>query len=219
MTLLKILFQLKIKLLLFLTFLLFFQCKKYDFNEYIKEKLESRHGKPTLFELNSISFSAKNFRREYYSERAHFEQEFDPPLPTELEQKLNNYIEESILLREAIANVDFNSSDARAYMWPYIRKAAIAYYLEKESGGYDLVENYESIEISDDLINDYYQKNKSRIKGENQETSLRKLKNTAKFLKWKKLYEDTNENKKILLGRMKRDNKVKLEPRELLNVE
>jgi len=207
------------RFLITMHFLFLFQCKNYDFNEYLKEKLDARHGTPTLFELNSKSFSAKYFRQELYFERAHLEQQFDPPLPPEIERKLTNYIEESIILREAASKVDFNSSEARAYMWPYMRKAVIAYYLEKQSGGFDLVENYSNTKVPKEIINEYYRKNKSRFKGENEEDTIKKINNTAVFLKWKKLYENTIEKKKILIGRMKRDNKVKLEPRELINVE
>ncbi len=195
------------------------QCKNYDFNEYIKDKINARQGTPTLFELNAKPYSAKSFRQELYFERAHMEQQFDPPMPEEIERKLSNYIEESIILREAISKIDYNSSDARAYMWPYIRKAVIAYYLERESGNFELIENYSDIEVSDELIKEYYQKNKARFKGENEVETIKKLRNTAIYLKWRKLYESKLEKKKFIIGQMKKNNKVKLEPKELLNVQ
>lgn len=185
----------------------------------MKEKLENREGSPVLFELNSKPFSAKVFRRELLFERGHIEQKFDPPDPREMESKLQNYIEESIILREATSKIDFNSSDARAYLWPFIRRAAISYYLEKESGAFDLVENYSDTEVPKEIIQEYYKKNSARFKGESEKEVLKKINNTAIYLKWKKLYDNTLEKKKLLIGRMKRDNRVKLEPKEILKPE
>ncbi len=186
-----------------------------DVNGMVRERIESRRGSPEIFYLNGVPYSASKFRRELYFERRQIRNKFDPPAPTELRDGLRSYIEETILLRAA-GEIDLNSAEAREYMWPFLRRAVIAYYLEKKSGSFDLNKNYSDIKIPPGLIEKFYESRKARFKKEKiSEAELkRRLSRTAVRLKWRKLHNAARARKKGIIGDLKKNNKVRLIPRE-----
>jgi len=191
--------------------------RRADMNKYLKGELERRRGGPELFTINKQKFSAKNFREELYFERKQIYKKFPPPAPRELERALQNYIEETIILQEASVNIDLNSPDARAYLRPYIRKAVISYYLSRKSGEFDLNKNYRRIRVPEKLLEEYYRTRKNKFKKEKipEKEFKKRLLNTAIHLKWKKMHEAANRKKKLIIGTMKKNNKVKIVPRSL----
>ncbi len=205
------------KVYFFISFFIFWGCSKPTFKTYLSEMVADRKGNPGLFLLNGKEYSASNFRKELYYERKHFQNEFTHPLPQDIQAKMEEYIEETVLLEEILSKSDLQSQELKRYLWPFIRKGLISYYLEKESGGYDLIENYSDLKIPDEMINDFIKKNPGKF--EDNESSKEKLKIAMRDVKWKKLYEDSKEKKKIVIGRMKEQNKVKIIPGEIYKLE
>ncbi len=174
-----------------------------------------RKGTPALFYLNESEFSAKNFRKEFFFERKHIAGKFEPVTPPEIEAELQRYIEETIVLNEAIAKIDLNSAEAQKYLWPFIRKAVISYYLSKESGEFEVAENSNEVEVSDELIERYYAQNKQLLKEKNPAELKKKLKNAAILIKIRERLALSQEKKKIILGKMRQNNKVRIVQKEV----
>ena len=191
-----------------------------DFEGYVAERLEARRGEPTLFYVDGIAHAAPTFRDELYYERKHLKGEFEPPLPSELDRRLQNYIEESILLEEALATVDLNSPDAQRYLWAFLRRGLIAYYLARESGAYELAQNYEQIEVPDEVVEKVIAERFAKAGADDAElAALREqVRGTAVFLKWKKLNAQAEQAKRELIGRLKQRRKVRLVPKEMYQV-
>ncbi|MBW0433643.1 hypothetical protein [Leptospira yasudae] len=185
--------------------------KSYPLEKFVETKLERRTGKPELFNLNGAAYSAGVFRDELVFERAHFELKQDFPPPQELEKYLNRYIEDTVILKDAVTELDLNSPEAAAYLWPYIRKGIIAYYLDKKSGVFEINNNFPDIEIRDEDIEEFYNKNKGKITPNlSEKEAKKKLENTARYLKWKQLYELRNDKKKEVVGALKKNNSVQI---------
>ncbi|WP_174714561.1 hypothetical protein [Leptospira yasudae] len=185
--------------------------KSYPLEKFVETKLERRTGKPELFNLNGAAYSAGVFRDELVFERAHFELKQDFPPPQELEKYLNRYIEDTVILKDAVTELDLNSPEAAAYLWPYIRKGIIAYYLDKKSGVFEINNNFPDIEIRDEDIEEFYEKNKGKITPNlSEKEAKKKLENTARYLKWKQLYELRNDKKKEVVGALKKNNSVQI---------
>ncbi|WP_061249250.1 hypothetical protein [Leptospira alstonii] len=200
--------------LLFCSILL--SCKgSIDLEKFASAWTGERKGTPALFYLNESDFSATNFRKEFFFERKHIAGKFEPVTPPEIETELQRYIEETIILNEAIAKVDLNSADAQKYLWPFIRKAVISYYLSKESGEFDVAENSNEVEVSDELIERYYAQNKQLLKEKNPTELKKKLKNTAILIKIRERLALSQEKKKIILGKMRQNNKVRIVQKEV----
>ena len=185
----------------------------------VEQRLEARRGEPPLFYLDGVPFSAREFRDELYFERRHFQGKFEPPPPGELERRMDNYIEETILLEEALASVDLSSPAARRYLWPFLRRGIIAYYLAEKSGDYQLAENYQDIEIDPALLERILSENseKLNVNDENRAEIERQLRNTALHQKWMALHRAAESRKRELLGDLKQRRKVRLVPSEIYN--
>ncbi|WP_246057463.1 hypothetical protein [Leptospira gomenensis] len=190
-----------------------------DLEKFASSRTGDRKGTPALFYLNEAEFSAKNFRKEFFFERKHIAGKFEPVTPEEIEAELQRYIEESILLNEAIAKTDLNSAEAQKYLWPFVRKAVISYYLSKESGEFDVAENSSEVEVSDELIDKFYSQNKELMKEKNPAEIKKKLKNTAILLKVKERISLAQEKKKIIIGKMRQNNKVRIVQKEVFTEE
>lgn len=204
---------------LFIFFAFSFCGKSYPLEKFVETKLERRTGKPELFSLNGAPYSAVVFRDELVFERAHFELKQEFPQPEELEKYLNRYVEDTVILKDAVADLDLNSPEAAAYLWPYIRKGIIAYYLDKKSGVFETNNNFPDIEIREKDIEDFYNLNKNKLPvGLSETEAKKKLENTARYLKWKKLYEIRNEKKKEVVGALKKNNSVQIKYNAINNV-
>ncbi|WP_254055571.1 hypothetical protein [Leptospira mayottensis] len=186
-----------------------------DLEKFSSARIGERKGTPALFYLNESEFSAKNFRKEFFFERKHIARKFEPVTPPEIEAELQRYIEETIILNEAIAKADLNSAEAQKYLWPFIRKAVISYYLSKESGEFEVAENSNEVEVSDELIEQYYSQNKELLKEKNPTELKKKLKNTAILIKIQERLALSQEKKKIILGKMRQNNKVRIVQKEV----
>ncbi|AYV56417.1 hypothetical protein [Leptospira kmetyi] len=195
-----------------LCFFFFVFCgKSYPIEKVVETKLDRREGKPELFQLNGAAYSASAFRDELVFERSHFELKQEFPPPEELEKYLNRYIEDTVILKDAVTELDLNSPEAAAYLWPYLRKGIIAYYLDKKSGVFEINNNFPDIEIRDKDIEEFYQNNKGKLpEGLSEKEAKRKLENTARYLKWKKIYEIRNDKKKEVVGALKKNNSVQI---------
>jgi hypothetical protein len=206
-------------LLLLICILLNAKCKSNSVHDILSEALENRKGKPEIFFLNGNSFSASTFHDELLYERSVIQKNHDIPKPSEVEQALKNYIEETVILERATSDIDFNSLDAKKFLEPFIRRAAIAYYLEKKSGMLALNENFKDINVSDELIEKYLKEGKvSSLSKLNNEEARIKLKNTAIYVKWMKLRDAADEKKKLIIGKMKKENKVTIIDKEIYNL-
>lgn len=200
--------------------LFLFSCNgSIDLEKFTSFRTKDRKGNPALFYINETEFSAKNFRKEFLFERKHIAGKFEPVSPAEIEAELQRYIEETILLNEAVAKADLNSAEAQKYLWPFIRKAVISYYLSKESGAFDIAEDSSEVEISDELIDKFYSQNKELLKERNSEEIKKKLKNTAILLKIKEQLSLSEEKKKIIIGKMRQNNKVRIVQKEVFTKE
>ncbi|TGL64210.1 hypothetical protein [Leptospira sarikeiensis] len=189
--------------------LLNISCKKdYRLEEFVEKKMKSREGKPTIFLLDNKSFSAEIFRSELMFERSHLETKQEFPDPQGLRRYLDQYIEESVILEEAMADFDLNNPEVAAYLWPYIRKGIISYYLDKKSGVFDLNQNYSDIDVPEEELKGFYKEHANSFKGFSEKEALSRISNTARFLKWKKLYDIKNESKKNVMGRLKKNHTV-----------
>ncbi|PJZ68294.1 hypothetical protein CH373_10465 [Leptospira perolatii] len=194
-----------------MAFVLFASCGRgYDLDEFLEKKLVQREGKPELFSLNGKSFSADSFRRELLFERNHLELKHDFPSPQELDRYLNQFVEESVILEDALVELDLGGPEAAAYLWPYIRKGIVSYYLDKKSGVFELNDNYPDISIPDEELKEFYEKNKSQFGNLTKEEANKRISNTARFLKWRKLYEARNERKKEIIGMLRKRNSVQI---------
>lgn len=208
-----------IKLYILLLFLVPLACKNADIGTLVQDNIKKREGNPSIFYLNKKEFGASNFRKELYFERKHLENNFTHPKPDEFEKYLQQYIEETIILKEALSSVDYNSPDFKNYLWPFIRKGVIAYYLEKQSGGFDLVQNYENLSVPEEVVQEYYKTHSSQFKDSDEKELMSKLKNTAIYAKWKLLYNQSTEKKKNMISKMKQQNEVKIISKEVYTLE
>lgn len=194
-------------------------CSEPGVGGIVEQRLDARRGEPPLFYLDGVAFSAKEFRNELYFERRHFQGRFEPPPPGELERRMDNYIEESILLEEALASVDLSSPDARRYLWPFLRRGIIAYYLAEKSGDYRLAENYQDIEIDPALLEKILAENseKLNVTDANRAEIEQRLRNTALHQKYEALHRAAEAKKREILGDLKQRRKVRLVPSEIYN--
>ncbi|WP_232298442.1 hypothetical protein [Leptospira licerasiae] len=123
---------------------------------------------------------------------------------------MDQYIEESVIIDEAISDLDLNNPEVAAYLWPYIRKGLVSYYLDKKSGVFDLNNNYQDIQIPEKELEAFYKEHSSSFKGMSEKESLLRISNTARFAKWKKLYDLKNESKKDILGALRKRHSVQV---------
>lgn len=183
-----------------------------DYNAELASQLERRRGEPPAFFVNESPYAAARFRREIYFERRHFEGEFGHPSPEEFRELLDEYIEESIMLNEALAQTNFNTPEAREYLWPFIRRGMIAYYLEKESGAHELAANYEDIDVPDEVADRVLEERGEEL-GDGDSARVR-IENTARRLKYERLRQAAERRKTEILSRIKRDTRVRILPAE-----
>ncbi|WP_411821506.1 hypothetical protein [Leptospira sp. 'Mane'] len=190
------------------------------YQDEIRSELEARKGNPTLFWLNQVSYSASHFRDQFFFERKTIHADHGLPSPKDVEAKMNDYIEETVILNQAIAEVDYDSAEARKYLSAFLRKAAIAYYLEKKSGALALNLQYDDIHVSDDVIEKFLNaKDYKSLSGLSEEEKRNRIRNTAIHIKWQKLKEAADDKKKIVIGKMKKENKVRIINKELFSIE
>lgn len=142
-----------------------------------------KKGNSSTVLFKRIRIFRKKFQERIFFERKHIAGKFEPVTPSEIEAELQRYIEETIILNEAIAKADLNSAETQKYLWPFIRKAIISYYLSKESGEFEIAENSNEVEVSDELIERYYSQNKELLKEKNPTELKKKLRNTAILIK------------------------------------
>ncbi|WP_205271243.1 hypothetical protein [Leptospira chreensis] len=189
-----------------------FNCNS-DIEKLIEEDMEKREGSPEIVTIDGKFLSAKAFREALIADRKTFEHKFNPATPEEVEQYLSNYIEESILLQRALADVDFNSNEAKDYMARSVRKAAISYWLDKKSGALNLVENSDKIQVDNDILEKFKQSksNASKLKS----VTMDELQREAKIIKLNKLMEAATIKKRLIAGKAKRDAKVQIVPKEV----
>lgn len=143
--------------------------------------------------------------------------EFQPLTPREAEAEIQRYIEETIILREALAQVDLDSAEAQDFMWPYVRQAMIRYYLEKKSGSLDLNKNYQDLTVPDEVLKQALRAEAPG--GKDPKVDQEKLLNSAIRLKWEKLHQQARIKQEALMAEMKQRNKVRLIPQELYKPE
>lgn len=174
-----------------------------------------KKGNPGAVLFKRIRILRKKFQERIFFERKHIAGKFDPVTPPEIEAELQRYIEETIVLNEAIAKADLNSTEAQKYLWPFVRKAVISYYLSKESGEFEIAENSNEVEVSDELIERYYSQNKELLKEKNPKELKKKLRNTAILIKIRERLALSQEKKKIILGKMRQNNKVRIVQKEV----
>ncbi|WP_244244905.1 hypothetical protein [Leptospira koniambonensis] len=179
-----------------------------NLEEFVEKRLKNREGKPNLFSLDGTSFSAETFRSELLFERSHFETKQDFPPPQELRRYLDQYVEESVILDEALSDLDLNNPEVAAYLWPFIRRGLVSYYLDKKSGVFELNNNYEDISVPEKELEAFYKEHASSFKGMSEKESLLRISNSARFAKWKKLYELKNDSKKDILGTLRKRHTV-----------
>lgn len=206
------------RFLVTLLFVSFFACRPGSgIESLVEQELAQREGNPALFFVNDAPFSVDSFRREARNERAVLRNEFQPMKPAEMEKEIQRYIEETIMLREALAQSDLDSAEARDFIWPYLRQALIRYYLEKKSGSLDLNKNYQDLTVPDEVIRQMPARNPDgkRVPAEDQERLL----NSAVRLKWEKLHAQARVRQEALIADMKKRNKVRLIPQELYKPE
>jgi len=103
-----------------------------------------------------------------------------------------------------------NNPEVAAYLWPYIRKGLVSYYLDKKSGVFDLNNNYQDIQIPEKELEAFYREHSSSFKGMSEKESLQRISNSARFVKWKKLYDLKNESKKDILGALRKRHSVQV---------
>lgn len=197
-------------LLIILSFI--FNCN-INLEDILENELELREGKPEIMQIDGKFYSAKKFRDEIIKERKIFEHKFDQPTPSEVENYLSNYIEESILLEKALSDVDFNSQEAKEYISRSIRKAAISYWLDKKSGALALTQNAEKMIVDEDILEKY---KLLKTKDPKFKTlTMEELQREARLIKIGKLMEAATIKKRLIVGKAKRDAKVQITPKEV----
>ncbi|WP_010413800.1 hypothetical protein [Leptospira inadai] len=200
----------------FLSILFLTTCSpKLELSKTINAWISERKGSPPVFSLNGTEYSAKKFREEFLFERKVLAGKYDLPEPKEVMGALEAYAEETVLLNEALAKTDIDSREMNRYLWPFVRRAVISYYLDKESGRLKVLENASDTEIDEALLEKYYAANKELLKEKNPDEIKRKLRNSALSIKIKALLEAAEDRKKVIVGKMRAANRIKLIQKEI----
>lgn len=186
-----------------------FSCKS-KIQEYLNNEYKDRIGNPEIFKIDGVSFSAENFKKNLFFSRRLFEHKFTEPNPDEVEQYLSNYMEETMLLKKAIDETDFDSKEASIYMRRALREAAINYWLDKKSGTYDLVQNIDSIKIESSLAENYQKKSKTLSN-----FTTKEIQAEGKLIKIQKMFESAQLKKRLIVGKTKRESKIQIVPKEI----
>ncbi|TGK87221.1 hypothetical protein EHQ23_07045 [Leptospira bourretii] len=170
--------------------------------------LNERVGEPALFLVGEKRFSKDAYKEYVRNLRLYFEKK--PPLfnPEEARLYLENYINESILLSEAIGDIDFSSQSFREYIKPYLVKGILDFYIFEKTGG---------LKVSDEIANE------TEILAKLKETGILKKENLTEsekavlkeFIYWRKLElsaKNRAEEAKDILAKIKKRNKVTIIP-------
>lgn len=194
--------------LLLISSLFFFSCNKDNtIGNMLNEILKKREGSPILFQLGEQKFSLNRFREELRFRRIVLENKNPLLSNTEVESYLNTYIEETVLLKQAEEEIDFNSVDFKEYITPYLSKGVIDYYLFEKSGG---MSDYRNYNYDSEILKELEAKGIIKEKmSKNEEKMLNELIVWRRLaLKSKKREEDT----RLLLAKLKTKNKVIIYP-------
>lgn len=201
------------KLRIFLSLILFlmavYSCKGSKNIQGVAEHiLDERIGEPALFLIGDKKFSKEAYKEYVRHLRLYFEKK--PPLfnPEEARLYLENYINESILLSEAIADIDFSSQSFKEYIKPYLVKGILDFYIFEKTGG---------LKVSDEVANE------TEIVAKLKEAGILKKENLSEseklvlkeFIYWRKLElsaKNRAEEAKVILAKIKERNKVTIIP-------
>ncbi|PNV74049.1 hypothetical protein BES34_015695 [Leptospira inadai serovar Lyme] len=77
------------------------------------------------------------------------------------------------------------------------------------------MENASDTEIDEALLEKYYAANKELLKEKNPDEIKRKLRNSALSIKIKALLEAAEDRKKVIVGKMRAANRIKLIQKEI----
>ncbi|MCG6146447.1 hypothetical protein [Leptospira bandrabouensis] len=201
--------KLRIFLSLFLFLMAVYSCKGNKNIQGVAEHiLDERIGEPALFLIGDKKFSKEAYKDYVRNLRLYFEKK--PPLfnPEEARLYLENYINESILLSEAIADIDFSSQSFKEYIKPYLVKGILDFYIFEKTGG---------LKVSDEVANE------TEIVAKLKEAGILKKENLSEseklvlkeFIYWRKLElsaKNRAEEAKVILAKIKERNKVTIIP-------
>lgn len=183
-----------------------------NLNGFISKQLEERKGNPFIFKINDIPYSARQFNNELLYERKNFSLQYGYPDPIELKKNLDSYIDETVILDAVISEIELDQPEVRNYLWPYLRKGLIAYYLNKKSGILEINNKIDDLEIPESELKQYYFDNKDKFSSKlSEEDAMKRISNTARSLKWKRQLKNRELQKKDIILHLKAKNKIKFD--------
>lgn len=175
---------------------------------FAESVLSERIGEPALFLVGEKKFSKEAYKDYVRNLRLYFEKK--PPLfnPEEARLYLENYINETILLSEAIGDIDFSSQAFKEYIKPYLVKGILDFYIFEKTGG---------LKVSDEIANE------TEIVAKLKEAGILKKENLTEsekvvlkeFIYWRKLElsaKNRAEEAKVILAKIKQRSKVTIIP-------
>lgn len=179
-----------------------------DIFKFVQKSLKERTGEPVLFKINGSDYSKEKFREDLRFKRIILEAKSPSMNPEEVRQYLDRYIEETVLLTEAIAEVDFKSADFKSYISAYLFKGIIEYYLFSKTGGFEIAKE---TDIDSEIIAEL--KSKGIINSSELTSEEKKV--LKDILIWRKLEltsKKRQEDIKLEIAKIKLKNKVTVNP-------
>ncbi|TGM06658.1 hypothetical protein [Leptospira jelokensis] len=179
-----------------------------DIVHYVQNSLKDRVGKPAIFKINSNEYSMEKFREDLRFKRLVLEGKPPSVNPEEVKEYLDRYIEETVLLNEAVSEVDFKSAEFKSFISAYLFKGIIEYYLFSKTGGFEITKE---LDINSEIIAEL--KSKGIIKSTLISNDERKM--ISDMMIWRKLEissKKRQEDIKLEIAKIKLKNKVIINP-------